>query len=555
MMPQTLVDRGRIEHSYPVLHGVRSRLRSLSEGVARIALRRRLCITIIGLLGFCGSTAVGLMVGVPQPSVTDEFSYLLAADTFAHGRITNPTHPLWMHFESSHTIHRPTYMSKYPPAQGVVLAIGQMTTGYPIVGVWLSVGLMCAAICGMLYAWVPPRWALLGGFLTVVHPGFGITGYWAQSYWGGAVAATGGALVAGELRRMLHEPRAGKAILFAIGLLILANSRPYEGLLVSLPAMSFLAGWMLTKNGPPASDSIKFIIVPIVAIVALAGAVMASYNLRIVGNALRMPYMVHERTYMTAPIFLLQSPSPEPVYHHRIIRERRRADLDAYNQQRSIRGFLSWKAGVLRQLWGFYVGRWLSLPLLVMAPLLVMWTCRSRWLLFGVVTGGVLLGGFLATAAVLNHYAAPITALTLFFVLQAMRLWRRRDRTVGSFVAALVVAFCLYSLARTTDEAMRRDWSSESSHRRAAVMERLYKEDGLHLVIVRYGPGPITPQMETWVHNEADIDSARVVWAHDMGEARNRELTDYFKNRRVWYLNADDGGRMPVIDPYAKLNE
>jgi hypothetical protein len=501
-------------------------------------------------LGFCGSAAIGLLVGPPQPYVTDEFSYLLAADTFAHGRITNPTHPLWVHFESSHTIHQPTYMSKYPPAQGVMLAIGQITTGYPIVGVWLSVGLMCAAICAMLYAWIPPRWALLGGFLTVVHPSIGITGYWAQSYWGGAVAATGGALVCGELRRIMREPRVGNAILFAIGLVILANSRPYEALLVSLPALSVLAGWMLTKNGPPASHSIKFIIVPIVAIVTLAGAVMAFYNVRITGNVLRMPYMVHERTYMTAPIFLLQRPSPEPVYHHRIIRERRRADLDAYNQQRSILGYLSWKAGVLRQLWGFYPGKWLSLPLLVMAPFIVAWTCRSRWMLFGVLTGGVLLGGFLATAAVLPHYAAPITALPLFYVLQAMRLWGRRDRTVGHFVTALVVASCLYWLARTTHEAMAQDWSSaESPQRRAAVMERLHKEDGLDLVIVRYGPGPITFDMELWVHNEADIDRAKVVWAHDMGEARNRELMDYFKDRRVWFLDADDRSRIPVLHP------
>jgi len=450
-----------------------------------------------------------------------------------------------MHFESSQTIHRPTYMSKYPPAQGVMLAIGQITTGYPIVGVWLSIGLMCGAICGMLYAWVPPRWAMLGGLLAVVHPGFGISGYWAQSYWGGAVAATGGALVAGGLRRIMHEPRAGKAILFAIGLLILANSRPYEGLLVSLPAMSVLAAWMLTKNGPPTSDSLKFIIVPIAVIVALGGAVMAFYNLRITGNALRMPYVIHERTYAIAPLFLLQSPNPEPVYHHRILRESRRLEFDAYNEQRSIRGFLSSKAGVLRRLWGFYLGRWLSLPLLVMAPLLAAWTCRSRWMLLGVLTGGVLLGGFTVSTAVLDHYAAPISALILFFVLQAMRLWRRRDRTVGKFVAALVVAFSLYSLARTTHAAMARDWSSESSHRRAAVVERLHKEDGLHLVIVRYGPGPTSPQMEVWVRNEADIDRAKVVWAHDMGEAHNRELMDYFKDRRVWFLDAPDRGQSP----------
>src|SRR4030095_9778845 len=220
----------------------------ISTAIWRILGAVRSKPLLCGLLLFCAVPLARVALlprfPIPIPGIHDEFSYVLMGDTFAHGRLSNPPHPMWISLETFHINFFPRYASMYPPMQGVVLAVGQLL-GNPWIGVVLGCAAMVAVIYWMLLAWLPSRWALLGGF--VVWLKFCLTSYWMNSYWGGAVGATGGALLLGALVRILRKPCVRDALLFAVGLAILANSRPYEGLLFSLPAGLYLFGWLCRK--------------------------------------------------------------------------------------------------------------------------------------------------------------------------------------------------------------------------------------------------------------------------------------------------------------------
>src|SRR6202012_2255273 len=214
-------------------------------GFGYFAQKRLRACAVVFCLSFFGRIVLLPIEAFPTPNIHDEFSYLLASDTFAHGRLANPTPPVWHHFEQFYVLMQPTFSSKSGIAQPLFMALGQRWLFTPRAGIVLCMALAAASLCWMLQAYLPPEWAFLGGLLAVIRISW--FSYFGNAYWGGAAAILGGCLLMGAAARLEKRLRTRYGVLMALGLLLLANSRPFEGLLVSLPICLFTL-WILIRK-------------------------------------------------------------------------------------------------------------------------------------------------------------------------------------------------------------------------------------------------------------------------------------------------------------------
>jgi len=526
---------------------------------ARLARRKGLSVIVVGLAAPLLRLAILPVCPVPHPFSPDDFSFLLAADTFASGRLTNPTPAMWTHLEAIHITMKPTYMTMYFPAQGLVLAAGQALTGHLWYGLLAVTALMCAAICWMLQAWLPPPWALLGGLLAILR--IGLFSYWINSYSGaGSIAALGGALVFGGLPRFLKTPRLRYGLLMAAGAVILGICRPYDGLLLCFPVVVVLVRWaFFGENRPTAAALVRLTALPLALIVS-AVAWMGYYNYRAFGSPLTPPYTLDRAQYAVAPYFIWQSQRTGIVYRHALMREFYcKAELPNYTDIHSVSGFVP--QTILKVARGvvFYAGIALLLPLIMLRRLFL--DRRIRFLLWCIA---VLAIGQSIEIYLIPHYLAPFTAAFYVIGLQAMRhlrVWRPEGQPVGRTLVRLTVTVCvvmggmrllaapLHLHLAVWPAAGVSGWigpSSLSGAKRAKVETRLEQIPGKQLAIVRYSP--THDSRDEWVYNSADVDRSKIVWAWDMGEAGNRELIDYYKDRTVWLVEPDT--EPATVSPY-----
>ena len=505
----------------------------------RPRLWRRLCRAftalsarpVLSALVLCAPPALAALLftavhGIPIPAVHDEFSYLLAAETFASGRITNPTHPMWIHFESFHIIHRPTYMSMYPPLQGLLLAAG-ILAGHPWTGVLLSSFAAILLIWWAARQWLPPRWALLAAILgSLLFTGTS----WTLSYWGGAAAAAAGALVSGAAGMLRKRLSAIPLALFAFGALLCGSSRMYEGAVLCFLLSCWLI-YTLIRNRPAAAAFPLRSALPAALIVVLGAALMLAYNRAITGNPLTLPYQVAYKQYFQQGRFSFEKGSHTAVHRHPVL-------ADAYQKDLNRPGFRP-----LARLYYSYMGLqqfYLGIPLFTLLALSIaaLRFHRTRPAILTAI-GGV--AAFLPVPVIMPHYFAPFAALFLVAVTQAIRLLPRlfMPAQAHGWLAGLLLLILMsfqfggHMLMAYNGPGRAKLWACH----RARIERELLTRPGLDLVLVRYRPGHGFTR--EWVYNHPDIDSSPVVWARAMDEANDANLRRYFANRRAWLLDAD----------------
>lgn len=495
-------------------------------GMAKSPIR---VILAVGLLAGLGNAATTLMQGPPIPVVSDEWSYLLATDTFASGRVTNPPSP-HRALVGENTLGTPTYQSKYPPAQGLMLALGQRLGGHPVVGLWLSAALLAAAVTWCLQAWVGSQWALLGGILIAVRLGVG--SYWNQSYWGGSIAAIGGALVYGAVRRLtrVERPRLRDSLLLGIGLLVLANSRPFEGMLASLPAAWMLVSWFFRLPPPERRLATVKVILPVAALLFVTIMGVGYYNWRVTGDPLKMPHLHYKEIYDRPSEFVWER-QPGAMNQHITVERTAEGEESVW-----------WRIG-LRNGWHRI---WLVL-FLVLSPALAVpllfggMTLRDRSLLPLALACVLVLLGHFASDQFYPHYSAPLTApiWTLAMVILASAYnWRWRGQRVGAGLSLVAIGLIVVSFLAQIP-AFRPD-TDAPIRERLDYQQELADRPGRHLV---FGQKNVI-----YNYNPADIRGADVLWAADMGPEQNWGLIELFPDYEVWWLEIY--GRSVELQPF-----
>lgn len=458
--------------------------------------------------------------GAPIPFISDEFSYLFSAETFARWRLANPSPPLPEAFWSPHVLVEPAFAAKYPPGQGLVLALG-LWLGHAAYGLLLS-GIAAALALHWAGRALLPPWASRTTTLLFVISALYL-GDWTRTYMGGLVAFAAACLVFGFcLRAHRGQPSRAAFGLLGLGLAGLVLTRPFEGAIVGvLCASLYLVPLLAAARRHPrawlqGSASV-------LAIVGLALLFQVTLNLRITGQATRLPHVEFHAQYMELPVLAWQTPAAPVKPNGRM----QSAEAALWNSgdwaaraAASARGSLSAAQDVGGVL----------LPYLVLLGLPVL--CWLQWRLGAVLLLFPLLHAGSRYVDFSPYFApvAPIWFLALGALLAATNAPAVRRRG-GIVMLALVIA------ALAVPRVLERPTPHRFSHRADLLATLQSQAPGL--VFVRYGAS-LNPHLYL-VYNSPDLDDALLL-VNDLGAAANCALLRHYPERSSFLATIEDSG-------------
>lgn len=515
----------------------------IEKAIRALARHPRWCFAGLCLLVVALRLALLPLHPVPSGYGADDFSYLLLGDTFAHGRLTNATHPLHGFFETNFVLQQPSYSSIYAPGQGIVLAFGQVVFRLPWAGVLISMALLSGLIYWMLRGWLPPGWALAGGLLAVCE--FGPLNSWMNCYWGGAVSGIAGCLVFGALPRLEKRVSVWNGVLLGAGIGLQMIARPYESLFLDAAVVLFVVPQFPWRRMARIAAFAAIGVLPILAL-------MLAHDRAVTGSAATLPYALSRYQYGVPTSFTFQ-PVPQP--HHPLTP----AQELYYVGQSAAHGPGETPGRYLSRLFSrlhFYLFFW-EVPLLLALPFFVPLLRRFRYA-WMTVTLLLFALGCNFYPYFFPQYLAAATCLFLLVALIGLRRMAEWSRAAAAFLLLLCGAHFLfwYAVHALGSERTIISLAPQESdlginfgdpEGRIAIERQLARAPGKQLVLVRYFP---THGYHEWVHNGAEIDSQRVVWALELSPAENAKIEAYYPDRKVWLAEPD--ADPPKLVPYPK---
>ena len=282
---------------------------------------------------------------------------------------------------------------------------------------------------------------------------------------------------------------------------------------------------------------------------------MLAYNDAATGDMLVDPYTHHRQAYAATPAFLFL----EPFEPFRAIpwqlAEYYRGEGFSYGSRDSLFGLLSLSVAKAKALLTFYVG-----PVFLIPFLLGLYRARRQPVLL--LSAGALAVGFLTVSWHWTQYFAPgfgFFVIVIMLGFSHLRRWRLRDRPSGLVVARLLACIAallvlvpvlgLFANAPRPDpEPFARTCCATTTRTdRSQMIERLRALPGRDLVIY-HADRRETRLWMTMVANDADIDAADIVWAHDLG-SQNQRLLDYYPDRHVWLVQGFEPDELVLLRP------